>query len=606
LEIKHIIIAHYLVTIGCNWCGSFRFAVSVCALQLQLQEFRMVSVFEGQLTRTWYFRTEKRNHILSLFHDTITGIRSCTVDFEEVPGSLGNSSLLMEATGHRIFFTVENDNHGFFEIRGGIWSGFEYYCIVNDEALVETTNEVAKHQDPIYKCKIEDAAFIQDELSEDQIAWYRIVTTRITDNVTTSVHRRFKEFADLNSQVKQNFKGHHLRSSIPEFPEKTLKVFADHRDPAFVQERVNKLERYMTYLFAVPHINDMTCVKAFLGLMDQVKELSVVFHIPTLGMTLLPTDKVGTPCVVGNLQKRADAREGGCVQPGDVLSKINGLAVADSSYNGCVARIKQLPRPLMVHFIQILPGNEEAQTATVSMGSMSTGAAASSPAPAAASGSSQRLLESSPINFADVDAPDAADPLGGTTPTVTAPRGALRQNAEVNKKLMAKPEEEKPTARPIPFDSASRSILDELVGPATKPSTASSGSGAKVKKPTASDLFGPSNDIFGEEGAEEAEQARAARSTPARPGDRFDLPKELRKKTPPPREPTPEPEPEPEAEPEPEPEPEPAAVALPGWEVDPVPAPTPKPPAAPAAAAPQEVSLEPEPEAAAELPGWDI
>lgn len=561
-------------------------------------------MFEGQLTRTWYYRTEQRNHVLSLFHDTITGIRSCTVDFEEIPGSLGNSSLLMEASGHRIFFTIENDHHGFFEIRGGIWSGFEYYCVVNDEALVETTNEVAKHQDPIYKCKITDAAFIEDELSEDQIAWYRVVTTRITDNTTTSVHRRFKEFADLNSQIKQNFKGHHLRSSIPEFPEKTLKVFADHRDPAFIQERVSKLERYMTYLFAVPHINDMTCVKAFLGLMDQVKEISVVFHIPTLGMTLLPTDKVGTPCVVGSLQKPADAREGGCVQPGDVLSKINGLAVADSSYNGCVARIKQLPRPLMVHFIQVLPGNEEVQQAAAALGNVNMNSGEThSPAPAAPVGGAQGFAHSSPINFADLDAPDAADPFGVTTPTPVVTRGgALQQNAEANRKAMEMPEEETNTARPIPFDSASRSILDELVGPSK--ATPSSGGKTKAKKPSGSDLFGPSNDIFGEGDAEETEQARVARTTPARPGDRFDLPADLVKKPTPEPTPEPEPEPEPEAVPEPEPEPEPAAVALPGWEAEPAPAPVPK--ATSPAPVQQQVTLEPEPEAPTELPGWDI
>jgi hypothetical protein len=33
----------------------------------------MVSVFEGQLSRTWYFLNQGRNHVISLYHDTITG-----------------------------------------------------------------------------------------------------------------------------------------------------------------------------------------------------------------------------------------------------------------------------------------------------------------------------------------------------------------------------------------------------------------------------------------------------------------------------------------------------------------------------------------------------
>ena len=33
----------------------------------------MVSVFEGQLTRTWYFENEGKKHVLNLYHDTISG-----------------------------------------------------------------------------------------------------------------------------------------------------------------------------------------------------------------------------------------------------------------------------------------------------------------------------------------------------------------------------------------------------------------------------------------------------------------------------------------------------------------------------------------------------
>ena len=111
--------------------------------------------------------------------------------------------------------------------------------------ITETTQEVPKHQDPIYSTKIVDIKVVPDPVGETEVAWYQVVTTRLTDNVITSVHRRFREFADLNSQVKQNFKGHHLRSSIPEFPEKTPKYLTDHRDPSFMNERMNKLNNYL-------------------------------------------------------------------------------------------------------------------------------------------------------------------------------------------------------------------------------------------------------------------------------------------------------------------------------------------------------------------------
>lgn len=93
--------------------------------------------------------------------------------------------------------------------------------------------------------------------------------------------RRFKDFADLNSQVKQNFKGHHLRTSLPAFPEKVLKFTTDHMDPAFIQDRKAKLDMFLNDLVLIPHVADMTCTKAFLGLIDQVV-FAVIYWCATI------------------------------------------------------------------------------------------------------------------------------------------------------------------------------------------------------------------------------------------------------------------------------------------------------------------------------------
>lgn len=84
-------------------------------------------------------------------------------------------------------------------------------------------------------------------------------------------NRRFRDFAELNSQVKQNLKGHHLREILPPLPEKPLKSFTDHRDPVFIADRQAKLNIYLTALVAIPHVCDMICVRAFLGMMEQVQ-----------------------------------------------------------------------------------------------------------------------------------------------------------------------------------------------------------------------------------------------------------------------------------------------------------------------------------------------
>ncbi len=64
-----------------------------------------------------------------------------------------------------------------------------------------------------------------------------------------------------------------------------------------------------------------------------MREFSLSFHVPTIGMSLLPSDRLGdnTPAIVGLIQK-PDICSG--VLPGDSISKINGVAVAGSNFNG--------------------------------------------------------------------------------------------------------------------------------------------------------------------------------------------------------------------------------------------------------------------------------
>lgn len=43
----------------------------------------------------------------------------------------------------------------------------------------------------------------------------------------------------------------------------------------------------------IPHAVELTSVKAFIGLVDNVRETSILFTSPTLGMTLLPSETPG-------------------------------------------------------------------------------------------------------------------------------------------------------------------------------------------------------------------------------------------------------------------------------------------------------------------------
>jgi hypothetical protein len=188
----------------------------------------MVSVFEGQLTRTWCYPVGSESDetsvagskrtIVTLYHDTLTGIRSAMRNYEEIPGSLGNSSLLMESTGHKMTFDIDG-RPAHIEIKKKGWMGFSYACYVEGQALPEVTSKVAHQEKSVFRVQLDGTVTTPDR-SGALITWYVVKATRLEDDVSTTVHRRFRDFAELNSQVKQNFKGHHLRSSLPPLPEK--------------------------------------------------------------------------------------------------------------------------------------------------------------------------------------------------------------------------------------------------------------------------------------------------------------------------------------------------------------------------------------------------
>lgn len=183
------------------------------------------------------------------------------------------------------------------------------------------------------------------------IVWYLIETTRLNDGFTNIVHRRFKDFSLLNSDIREHFKGHHLKSSLPDLPEKKSKLTTDHTSPIFLQQRESQLQAYLASLVRVPHVAEMISLKTFLGLMDKVRETSLKFASPTLGLTLIPCESPGSPAVIGYVQNTDLCSS---LTAGDIVSKINGSAVGTLTFDGVVRLLKHLPRPLIVHFVQAL------------------------------------------------------------------------------------------------------------------------------------------------------------------------------------------------------------------------------------------------------------
>ena len=86
--------------------------------------------------------------MINLFHDTLTGVRSALVDYEEVPDSLGTSALLMGSEGHKITFSLKPfEEQGYILVKRSGWIGFEYKCFIGNTQLSEATETVAKGQE---------------------------------------------------------------------------------------------------------------------------------------------------------------------------------------------------------------------------------------------------------------------------------------------------------------------------------------------------------------------------------------------------------------------------------------------------------------------------
>lgn len=202
----------------------------------------MVTVFDGQLLRAWKYELDGVSHSIHLYHDTITGVRSATLNHEEISDSLGTSNLFMESTGHRLLFNIRG-TPGYIEIKRAGWVSFTYTCNIGGVTIQESTQQISAQQDEDkYKLRISGYTLCNDGQHEEPVVWYTVETERLSDGCRNVVHRRFKDFSSLNSEIKQSFKGHQLLSSLPSFVEKKSKWMVDHTEASFLEDRVRRLD----------------------------------------------------------------------------------------------------------------------------------------------------------------------------------------------------------------------------------------------------------------------------------------------------------------------------------------------------------------------------
>lgn len=320
----------------------------------------MVSIFSGEVNRTWRFVDSSGScHEVSLYHHPLTGARAAMVDHEELEGSLGTSSVFHSSTTSIPF--VCGNARGSINIQRDKMLGFNYACVADGVTIPEAAGD-SSASSRRYEARVVGRCSTVDHLSTQQptITWY-VVETREDGKPATKVHRRFRDFVELDESVRAALSGHHMLSSMPGLPSKRFKFAVDHNDASFLDEREAQLDIYARRLAAVPHAWAAPATAPFFGVAANAREYSLVFSDRTLGFTIgksapkkMPGIGMGNeyepadfPAYVASVQRHAAASPG----VGHLLSKVSGRATCASAFKDVIASVKHTPRPIMIHFI---------------------------------------------------------------------------------------------------------------------------------------------------------------------------------------------------------------------------------------------------------------
>lgn len=92
----------------------------------------------------------------------------------------------------------------------------EENTVLSNSTLDETLNRL--------KIVVEKGEVGFDE-DGGQVAWFAIHTVRESDQRATIVHRRYRDFAAANDELRAAYKGSHLLSSFPPMPGRSWKLW---------------------------------------------------------------------------------------------------------------------------------------------------------------------------------------------------------------------------------------------------------------------------------------------------------------------------------------------------------------------------------------------
>jgi len=106
-------------------------------------------------------------------------------------------------------------------------------------------------------------------LRHNHVIYQIDVTNKLKEGQFSSwvVLKRFDEFCKLSSSLRRDLKDRpDLLGELPNLPPKKMKLFTDHFDPTFIEERKILLESFLRLLISTPQVRTHTYVLHFLGI----------------------------------------------------------------------------------------------------------------------------------------------------------------------------------------------------------------------------------------------------------------------------------------------------------------------------------------------------
>ena len=245
-----------------------------------------VSALAGPVSRTYVVTHNARTHAVQLYHNTVTGERSLNLDAAEVLGTAGRTTVFSSPA--TLVFTIGSAN-GIVTITPA-GTAVHYACTFDGAPVAEenTLHVAEAGADTVNRLKVTVAsADLGVDSAGKPLVLFLVHTVRELDLRETTVHRRFSDFFAVNEALRAAYQGSHLLGSFPSLPPRSVKLFEDHLSKAFVEKRRWLLQDWLHKVQAVPRVRTNEVFLTFLGIIDRVRETSLLFPPgPSLGLTL--------------------------------------------------------------------------------------------------------------------------------------------------------------------------------------------------------------------------------------------------------------------------------------------------------------------------------